>query len=137
MRTLLALGFAASGELQGIQFRNREITMRKTLISLCFVAPFALGAAELAGTWKYTAPPNPDAKGNRPPAETVYAIKVDGNRFTGTMLVNRDIADILNGAIDGDRITFERLDGSGRKTAFKGEIGGDAGRGIGGITRRA
>jgi alpha-galactosidase len=98
--------------------------MRKTLICLCLMAPLALGAAELAGTWKYTAPPNPNAKGNRPPAETVYVIKVDGNRFTGTMLVNRGIADILNGAIDGDRITFERLDGSGRKTAYKGEING-------------
>ena len=48
--------------------------MRKTLICFCFVAPLALGAAELAGTWKYTAPPNPNAKGNRPPAETVYVI---------------------------------------------------------------
>jgi hypothetical protein len=88
-------------------------------------AAAASAPAELAGTWKYTAPPNPNAKGNRPPAETVYVIKVDGNRFTGTMLVNRGIADILNGAIDGTQITFERLDGNGRKTPFKGEISGD------------
>jgi hypothetical protein len=55
----------------------------------------------------------------------VYVIKVDGKRFTGTVLVNRGIADILNGAIDGDRITFEGLDGSGRKTPYQGEISGD------------
>jgi len=99
--------------------------MRKILICFCLMAPLALGAAELAGMWKYAAPPNPNAKGNRPPAETVYVIKVKGNRFTGTMLVNRGIADILNGSTDGDRITFERLDGSGHKTAYRGEISGD------------
>src|ERR1700722_3338446 len=99
--------------------------MRISLICFCFAAPLALGAAELAGTWKYTAPPNPNAKGNRPPAETVYVIKVDGNHFTGTVLVNRGMADILNGAIEGSQITFERLDGNGRKTPFKGEINGD------------
>ena len=78
--------------------------MRKTLICFCFVAPLALGAAELAGTWKYTAPPNPNAKGNQRPAETVYVIKVDGSRFTGTMLVNRGMSDIVNGAIQGPRL---------------------------------
>jgi hypothetical protein len=57
------------------------------------MASLALGAAELAGPWKYTAPPHPNAKGDRPPAETLYVIKVDGKRFTGTMLVNRGIAE--------------------------------------------
>jgi alpha-galactosidase len=99
--------------------------MRRLLMVVSFMAPLTLGAAQLAGTWKYTAPPNPNAKGNRPPAETVYVIKVDGNHFSGTMLVNRGMADILNGAIDGPQITFERMDGNGRKTAFKGEINGE------------
>jgi alpha-galactosidase len=99
--------------------------MQRILIGVCLMAPFALGAAELAGEWKYTAPPNANAKGNRPPAETLYFIKVAGNRFTGTMLINRRISDILNGAIDGSQITFDRLDGNGIKMPFKGEITGD------------
>jgi alpha-galactosidase len=99
--------------------------MRMLVTCFCLLAPLVVGAAELAGTWKYTAPPNPNAKGNRPPAETVYAIKVEGSHFTGTMLVNRGISEILNGAIDGSQITFERLDASGRKTPFKGEINGN------------
>ena len=60
--------------------------MRKVLTCFCLLAPLTLGAAELAGTWKYTAPPNPNAKGNQRPAETVYVIKVEGKRFTGTMV---------------------------------------------------
>src|SRR5580658_5079932 len=81
----------------------RRSIMRRTLICVCLMAPLALGAAELAGTWKYTAPPNPNAKGSRPPAETVYVIKVDGKRFAGTMIVNQGMSDILNGAIDGSQ----------------------------------
>jgi hypothetical protein len=61
--------------------------MRKSLLSFCLFAPLTIGAAELAGTWKYTAPPNPNAKGNQRPAETVYVIKVDGKNLTGKMLV--------------------------------------------------
>jgi alpha-galactosidase len=99
--------------------------MRKSLLCFCLLAPFTLGAAELAGTWKYTAPPNPNAKGNQRPAETVYVIKVDGKSFTGTMLLNRGMSDILNGAIDGSQITFERLEASGRKTPYKGELDGE------------
>src|ERR1700683_2948487 len=99
--------------------------MRKVLIAICFIAPSVLSAAELAGTWKYTAPLNPNAKGNRPPAETVYVIKTDGNHFTGTLLVNRGMSDIVNGSINGAQIAFERYDGNGRKTAYKGEINGD------------
>jgi hypothetical protein len=38
--------------------------MRRILLRLCLLGPLTLGAAELAGTWKYTAPPNPNAKGN-------------------------------------------------------------------------
>ena len=35
------------------------------------------------------------------------------------------MSDILNGAIDGSHITFERFEASGRKTPYKGEIDGD------------
>jgi hypothetical protein len=99
----------------GIQGEN----MRKIWTCFCLLAPLPPGAAELAGTWKYTAPPNPNAKGNQRPAETVYVIKVDGKSFTGTMLVNRGMSDILNGAIDGSQITFERLDASGARRRTK------------------
>ncbi|MBZ5620178.1 MAG: glycoside hydrolase family 27 protein [Acidobacteriia bacterium] len=104
--------------------------MRKLLVSLSLAMPMLLGAAELAGTWKFQPPPNPQAQANpkgpiRQPRETIYCFKVEGNQFTGTAVRNGGIADIVNGAIDGSHITFENVDGSGRKTPFKGEINGE------------
>jgi alpha-galactosidase len=98
--------------------------MRKAFLSLILIAPL-LGAAELAGTWKFQPPPNPNAPPNRQPGETIYCFKVEGSKFTGTSVVNRGMADIVDGAIDGAHITFDRVDGSGRKTPYKGELNGD------------
>jgi hypothetical protein len=61
---------------------TRSIFMRRVLLYLCLAAPLAT-AANLAGTWTYTPPPNPNAKGNRQPRESLYIFKVNGARFTG------------------------------------------------------
>ncbi len=98
-------------------------SMRKILATLLVFAPL-LGAAELSGTWKFQPPPNPQAPPNRQPRETIYVFKVDGNKFTGTSVTN-GIGDISDGVIDGSHITFDRMDGSGVKVPFKGEINGD------------
>jgi len=97
--------------------------MRKMVFSLVLLAPL-LGAAELSGTWKFQPPPDPNAPPNRQPREIVYVFKVDGTKFTGTSVTNA-IGDIRNGTIDGTHITFDRLDASGNKAAYKGELNGD------------
>jgi alpha-galactosidase len=97
--------------------------MRKILFSLILATPL-LGAAELSGTWKFQPPRNPNAPSNRQPREVVYVFKVDGTKFTGAV-ASPGIADIANGVIDGDDITFDRLDASGNKVAMKGEMNGE------------
>ena len=98
-------------------------SMRKTLLCLILIAPL-LSAAELSGTWKFQPPPNPQAPPNRQPRETVYVFKVDGTHFTGTAVAG-GISDILNGVIDGNHITFDRLEQNGSKVPYKGDINGD------------
>ncbi len=97
--------------------------MRKLALSLLLIAPL-LGAADLSGTWKFQPPPNPNAPANRQPRAAIYVFKVEGAKFTGTAVTN-GIGDILNGAIDGAHITFDRMDGNGTKVPYKGEINGD------------
>jgi alpha-galactosidase len=98
-------------------------SMRKSLVSLILIVP-VLGAAELSGTWKFQPPPNPQAPPNRQPRETIYVFQTNGTRFTGTAVTN-GISDVLNGIVDGSHITFDRLDGNGRLTPYKGELNGD------------
>ena len=102
--------------------------MRKVLVCLvCGPVLFAASpaAADLSGEWKFTAPANPNGRGGRGPVETLYFFKVSGNSFTGTSVVNRGIADLVNGSVQGSHITFERIDGSGRKTAYQGDMKGE------------
>ncbi len=100
--------------------------MRKLFISLCILSAASVGtAADLAGTWKFTPPPNPQAPPNRQPRETIYVFKVDGNHFTGTVVQNNGISDMRNGVIDGARITFDRYSADGRSVAYKGELESD------------
>src|ERR1017187_2947227 len=95
------------------------------LVSAPLLFAASLVAADLAGEWKFTAPPNPNAKGGRGGAETRYFFKVSGSTFTGTAVVNRGMSDVLNGSIQGSHITFERMDGSGRKTPYLGDLNGE------------
>jgi alpha-galactosidase len=97
----------------------------RTALPSFFLAAALASAASLSGTWKFTPPPNPQAPANRQPRETIYVFKVDDSHFTGTQVVNGGIADIRNGAIDGSHITFDRYDGAGRTTTYKGELTGD------------
>ena len=85
--------------------------MHRVSVCLCWFASLG-AAANLAGTWKFTPPPNPQTPPNRQPREIIYVFKVDGARFTGT-LVQNGMADIRNGAIDGTRLTFDRFDANG------------------------
>jgi alpha-galactosidase len=94
-------------------------------LPVLFLAVAIASAAGLSGTWKFTPPPNPQAPANRQPRETIYVFTVNGAHFVGTQVINGGIADIRNGAIDGNRITFDRYDGAGRTTAYRGELSGD------------
>lgn len=98
--------------------------MRKLAFSLLLIAPL-LGAAELSGTWKFQPAPNPQAPPNRQPRAIVYVFNVDGTKFTGTAVTN-GIGDIADGVIDGNHITFDRVDVNGHKTAYKGDLNGDS-----------
>jgi alpha-galactosidase len=98
--------------------------MRRAIVCLCIFASSG-AAANLAGTWKFIPPPNPQAPPNRQPRETIYVFKVDGAHFTGTLVLNGGMSDIRNGAIDGTRLTFDRYDANGRTTPYKGELAGD------------
>ena len=97
--------------------------MHRVSVCLCLFASLG-AAANLAGTWKFTPPPNPQAPPNRQPREIIYVFQVDGAHFTGT-LVQNGMADIRNGAIDGTHLTFDRYDANGRSTPYRGELAGD------------
>src|SRR5216683_2859352 len=96
--------------------------MRKLLVCALVLAPVAC-AADLAGTWRFeqTSP-------NGRKRVTSYVFKAEGNKFTGVVGTLSDQRDIVNGVIDGNRITFDtrfEFDDAGRVTPFKGEIDGD------------
>jgi alpha-galactosidase len=96
--------------------------MRKILFAL-FAISTLTWAADLSGTWRFEQTGNNGRK-----RITTYVFRVEGNKFTGDFATLTEHRDILNGAIDGDKITFDtkfEFDDQGRLTPFTGEIAGD------------
>ena len=102
--------------------------MRNLVLCFSLMAPL-LGAADLAGTWHFETPGQaaPGQVGHGRQAN--YVFKVDGNKFTGTAFNLTSHQDVIDGAIDGNQITFQirnEWDFSGRgPTAYKGTLNGD------------
>jgi alpha-galactosidase len=93
--------------------------LRRTNILLLALAP-ALVAADLSGTWQG------QTEGERR-LEYYCVFRAEGRRFTGQIVTNRDRGEIVNGVIDGNRITFDWKNwaDTGRLTAYEGEWNGD------------
>jgi alpha-galactosidase len=98
--------------------------MRTSILTVLTFAALTQ-AAELAGTWRLQPPPNAPANFRR---EAIYVFKVDGNKFTGVMASPGNRLDLVNGVIDGTKITFDQkseFDIPPRLTPYKGELNGD------------
>jgi len=96
--------------------------MRNFLLCTLLLAGYA-GAADLTGTWRFeqTSP-------NGRKRVSTYVFKCEDNKFTGVVATLSDQRDIVNGVIDGNRITFDtkfEFDDAGRLTPFKGELDGN------------
>ncbi len=96
--------------------------MRRLAVSFLFASAL-LGAADLAGTWQ-----REEAGDNGRKLVTTYVFKTDGNRFTGVIATETERRQILNGVIDGNKITFDNwFEFYERSTAapYTGEISGE------------
>jgi alpha-galactosidase len=108
--------------------------VRRAWISFFAIATLA-GGTDLAGTWRFEQTSNNGRKRIityvfRPAAPANVAARTDpgGGKFTGDFATLTERREILNGVIDGNKITFEthfEFDDPGRVTPFTGEINGD------------
>lgn len=60
------------------------------------------------------------------PGETVFSFRVDGTELTGTVSDPQGKADIIDGKIDGDEISFcviRNQDGNEIKLTYRGRVG--------------
>jgi hypothetical protein len=81
--------------------------MRNLVLSFSLLAPL-LGAADLAGTWHFEAPPQQSSNGQtRPGRQANYVFQVEGSRFTGVSFNATSHQDVIDGMIEGDNITFK------------------------------
>ena len=103
-----------------------------TVLLLLTAAGLTLGAGAEAkpptvnptGTWKWTAPPNPD--GRIP--ETTFTLKLHGQTVTGTVNKTSGATSITNGVVQGDEVSFQTVrEGKGKKstTLYSGKLSGD------------
>ncbi len=79
-------------------------------------------AADINGTWKATAEtPNGTF-------ETTFTFKVDGGKVTGKVASQMGEADISEGKLDGDDLSFvvvRNFQGNDFKLSYKGKVSGD------------
>jgi hypothetical protein len=76
------------------------------------------------GTWKWTAPPNPDG---RIPG-TTFTLNLQGRTVTGTVNKTNGSTSITNGVVQGDEVSFQTvLERKGAKstTTYRGKLSGD------------
>jgi hypothetical protein len=81
-------------------------------------------AVNFAGTWKWVAPANPD--GRIP--EITFSLESRGETLTGTVNKGADKADIINGVVKNDEVSFQTVrEGKARKTTttYSGKLNGD------------
>jgi hypothetical protein len=79
---------------------------------------------DLTGTWKWTAPANPD--GQIP--ITTFTLKLQGQTVTGTITKTASTNTISNGVLKGNEVSFQVVSEghSGKSTtAYNGKLTGD------------
>jgi len=99
--------------------------MRKllTLGSLLSLLAFAAWAADVTGKWTAQVP----GRGGQT-REATFNLKADGNTLTGTVSGPRGEAEISDGKIDGDHISFTQtleFGGNTVKLIYQGTVSGD------------
>ncbi|HUI54574.1 MAG TPA: glycoside hydrolase family 27 protein [Bryobacteraceae bacterium] len=96
--------------------------MRRIALSLLTLAGLA-GAADLAGTWQFE-----QAGRSGQTLVTTFVFKVDGSKFTGTYATTNQAYDVVNGVVDGTKVTFQTTDDYAippRITDYQGTLEGD------------
>src|SRR5689334_2058183 len=91
-----------------------------TLACLMVTSAFA---ADVDGKWTASMP---GRDGNS--MEVTFTFKADGSKLTGTMSNPRGEAEIKDGKIDGDNISFNQSferGGNSMKLVYKGKVSGD------------
>ncbi len=87
-------------------------------------AESAATAANLSGTWKWTAPTNPDGK----TPNITFTLNLQGETVTGTVNMSTSTDAITNGVVKGDEVSFQtiREGKAGQATiTYSGKISGD------------
>ena len=95
--------------------------MTKWLLALIAVFALTASAADVAGTWKASVEtPN----GN---FESTYTFKVDAGKMTGTVASQMGEAQISEGKVDGDKLSFavtREMNGQSFKITYEGVVSG-------------
>lgn len=98
---------------------NFRILSRLVLTAALALSAFA---ADVTGKWKTSFEINGEKR------EGSMTLKADGAKLTGTMENARGSAEISDGKIDGDSISFivvRNFNGNEVKIAYKGKVSGD------------
>ncbi len=100
---------------------NRRLAMQS--FAVVFLGCSALEAADVTGKWTAQIP----GRGGQA-METTFVLKQDGATLTGTMSVAQQEAQIQEGKVDGDTISFSVTQagrgGTPAKIIFKGTVSG-------------
>jgi opacity protein-like surface antigen len=97
---------------------------KKFALALLFVALGTVTAFAADVTGKWTA----SIETPRGTQQVSFDFKVDGAALTGKITTARGDADIQDGKVDGDTITFNQVvnfNGNEMKIAYKGAVSGD------------
>jgi hypothetical protein len=97
--------------------------------TILMIAAFGLLAADVSGKWVAEQP----GRNGGPPRQITFTFKVDGSKLTGTVSQpgrngNMD-ADITDGKVDGDNISFKVTRTMGDQqmtTEYTGTVSGDS-----------
>lgn len=93
--------------------------LRRLRLILCTLFIFAALAADVSGNWKIVL--------HAPNGQTLDAkltLKAEGHKLTGTLTGQAGTAQIQDGTVDGDTITFKIVRNE-RVNQYKGEAKGD------------
>jgi hypothetical protein len=85
----------------------------------------AVSAADITGKWTAQVPGRGGSKGPST-MENTFVFKVEGKKLTGSANMGRGgDAQIENGKVDGDAISFTVANGFGGDSFYKGKVSGD------------
>jgi len=96
--------------------------MRLAVFALCLAFVGAAVAADVSGKWTAQVPGRDGQL-----QDTTFNFKVDGAKLTGTMSGPRGDAEISDGKVEGDKISFSvvrNFGGNEVKLLYKGTVAG-------------